>query len=217
MGLTETFGDQLWPPTWPQTLFDLVEGEPDGLAPAARALRAQAVDLIRRDGLPRVTTFADVVDLCTANKVFHPVEGRWRSYAIDADRHPMLEPATSRRRRWKVVSTPLAPTCDDLPPLPGSKFGQRAGWLLLYGGSIDVLARNGVVGRLLPTVRRRHLLDIVGVADDGVWSVRNGLQADAADSMRTLTPDGYWEVLRTALDGVAQTPRPGDPHEGASQ
>ena len=122
----------------------------------------------------------DVLELVVSGYVIHPWDGAWRTYALSADKQPILVPSEKGRMRYLSHGTRLLPKPDDLGPLPrrGDGTGQSS-WLVVYGGTPDVLSKNGVPQGLVRLGRTKPLSDIVFYSsgegtEPKLWSIKAG-------------------------------------------
>ena len=152
-----------YPNDHPQTLAELVDADPDTLThPLAWWLRKQAVTVTNRSENHYINTPVDVLGLIRNGYVIHPIDKTWRSYALTADRQPELEQRDTNRMRYRVVTTKLLPKPDDLAVLGTARTGdKKPAWLIVYAGTPDVLAKNGVEQGLSRIVATRDVVDIV--------------------------------------------------------
>lgn len=183
-----------YPEDHPQTVAELVSAEPDTLShPLAWFLRKQAIEATRSSERHYVNGPQDALRLLRNGYVLHPWEGSWVSYALTGDRQVALVPHDKGGVRTLRKATRLIPKADDLPDLPhgATRGGKKAAWLVIYGGTPEVLSKPHVATGLATLRRRVPTADIVFYT------------CDAAAG----TPPTLWSV--TAGCGVTETGGPG--------
>ena len=157
-----------YPSDYPQTLAELKEANPETIThKLAKYLRAEAVDVSNRSEAHYINGPKDVLTLLRSGYVLHTWDRHWRSYYLDSDRQPELvakvnKDGTVKNRAYNVVTTELLPKLDDIPKLAKSakQTGVQPGWLVIYGGTPDVLTKPGVDKGLEKLVKNRHIFDI---------------------------------------------------------
>lgn len=182
--LTEALALGPYPEDHPQTLADLVAADPDTLShPLAWFLRKQAIEATRAAERHYVTGPKDALRLLGNGYALHAWDGAWVSYGLSADRQVILTPHEKGGVRAMRKATRLIPKVEDLPELPAgqSVSGKRASWLVIFGGTPEVLSKPHVAQGLATLQRRLPIADIVFYscsADGGqaptLWSVRAG-------------------------------------------
>lgn len=186
-GLSEAFEKYgAYPKEYPQTLAELLDASPDSLKhPLAWWLRHQAVDVSNRSEAHYINTPADVAELIRKGYVIHPLDKAWKSYALSADRQPILQPNAKGSLSYQTITTRIIPKPEDLAPLSSpSRSIRKASWLLVYGGKPDVLAKPGVAPGLAKLARMKPIADVVFYHrnNEGIssfWSVRAGTGTQA--------------------------------------
>ena len=183
--LSEALADLgAYPADHPQSLAELVLADPESLThPLAWFLRKQAVEATRSSQRHYVNGPQDALRLLRNGYVLHPWEGCWVSYALTGDRQVALVPHDKGGVRTLRKATRLLPKADELPDLPAgtTRSGRKAAWLVIYGGTPEVLSKPHVAQGLASLRRRVPTADVVfytcdaaaGVAPT-LWSVAAG-------------------------------------------
>lgn len=195
-----------YPADHPQTLAELAAAEPDTItAPAAWFLRRQVIAASRAAERHDVNGPSDVLALLTNGYALHPWEGAWVSYALSARRQVILVPGEGGSMRSLRKATRLIPKTEDLPEIPSTAYRgpKKPGWLLIYGGTPDVLSKEHVAQGLATLQRRVPVADICfyqkgeeGICAPTLWSVR--AQAGVSGTTRVEFPDP--EALRKVVN-----------------
>ena len=174
-----------YPDDHPQTLQELVDADPDTIHhPTAWFLRKQAVEVRRSTEKHYINGPKDAFRMLRNNYVLHPWTGKWSSYGLSENRQVIMVPhpnggTTSLRARTAIIPKP-----DDLPRLPRSRgqHTRQPAWLILHGGTPDVLSKPGVARGLATLNRRCPIADVLfyhcdkeGGIPPTLWSVRAGL------------------------------------------
>lgn len=199
-----------YPEDHPQTLAALLDADPESIKePVAWELRHQALGVARSWESHFVTSPWDVLELIVSGYVIHPWEKAWKSYALSSDRQPILVPSDKGSARYLSKATKLLPKPSDLGPLPqGTSANRSAAWLVVYGGSPEVLSRDGVIPGLVRLTRSVQVADIVffdreAQGQPTLWSVKanTGMSGISRAFAREVPfPDpAIVESLRSAL------------------
>ena len=145
--LSEVFPD--YPEHLPQTLTALREADPEALAscPQALLLRGQMSDLLEVHASHTIHSPWDALELLSRGYVLHPFERKWRAYLLDEHRRPVLSNVSGSSRYTSLVS----PIIFKPEAFRGIKHGYR--WLVVYGGSPDILSKPGVSQGLATCLR----------------------------------------------------------------
>lgn len=186
------------PEDHPQTLADLMSADPDQIShPLAQFLVGQAVALVRSHERHYVRTPEDVLRYLSNKQVLHEWEGAWVAYALSGDRQVVLVPDSTGRVRSLRKATKLLPKFEDLPAIPASAHakGKKPAWLIIYGGTPEVLSKPHVAQGLATLARRTGVADVCfyhSDPDEGVqpslWSLRGGCGATSS-GLRLEFPD----------------------------
>lgn len=178
-GLSELFPE--YPADHPQTLQELFEAEPSTLSnPVAWELRRQSVQMAHSTETHYVNTPWDVLKLITSGYVIRPFEKGWVSHALSATRQPILIPREDGSLRYQKKATKLLPKPDELPNLYRGSGNKRApAWLVVYGGSPEILEKEPVRKGLAKLTRMRAIADIVFYENlpdalPTLWSIKAG-------------------------------------------
>jgi hypothetical protein len=178
-----------YPLDHPQTLAELMDADPKTIQhPLARALRAMAVDLTNRSEKHYITGPWSVLELIAKGYVIHPWSDAWVCYALSGERQPILVPkkpkkgeASSTAQEYLRKATRLIPHAEDLPTLPHERGKRESAWLIVYGGTPEVLSKPGVAKGLTTLARKLPISDVVFYHSDTetgtqptLWSVRAG-------------------------------------------
>lgn len=191
-----------YPEDHPQTLRGLLDADPDTIKhPLAWFLRAQGMDVRRSAEQHYINGPADALRLLRNGYVLHPWTGKWASYALSGSRTVMHTPHPRGGNTPLRVRTAIIPKHEDLPPLPRhGRDGQKSpAWLVIYGGTPEVLSKPGVARGLATLRRRAPVADVLFFhkdADAGIpptlWSIQAGVgMADtgSAGGRRVEFPD----------------------------
>jgi hypothetical protein len=194
-----------YPEDHPQTLTDLVSAEPDTIThPLAWFLRKQAIATTRASEKHHIRGPADVMKLLSNKYVLHPWDGKWVSYALNADREVILVTDDSGRTKSLRKATQRIPRKEDLPDIPASAWrgSKRPAWLVIFGGNPDVLDKEFVARGLATLQRTTSIADICFYECDPdaelpptLWSVRAGVGMSTGDAAVPFpTPETLEEV-----------------------
>jgi hypothetical protein len=154
--LPELFSE--WGSEQPLRLTDLINADYETLDPRARALRAQAVALVHQFEREPVQTAADARKLLERNHLPSP-KRRWCAVALDDTlqrTYTRAEGGAMRMVHTVSDNVPDTKVLSRRAPLP--KEGK---YLLIYGGSPDVLAGPGVVEALALLRSQAAIADIL--------------------------------------------------------
>ena len=181
-----------WPEEYPQTLTELVEADSASLSDhRAKELRSQALDLVRSWEKHHISGPWDALQLLSSGYVLHTWENAWRSYALGSDRAAMMIPKEGGASRYLVKATKLLPQADELPALPSGKGeARKPEWLVIYGGTPEVLSKPGVPQRLAKLLKSAPISDVVFYAKDPtptLWSLRAGVGVKGASKANAAT------------------------------
>lgn len=176
-----------YPTDHPQSLADLVSAEPDTVShPLAWFLRKQTVEAMRSADHHYVRSPGDALTLLRNGYALHSLRGGWVSYALNADRRVVLVPSENSKyggMRSLRKQTRLLPKPEDLPDIPitAKRGNKKPAWLVIYGGTPEVLDKDHVAAGLARLQRCVAVADICfydADPDEGVaptlWSVRAG-------------------------------------------
>ena len=133
----------------------LLQAEPAALSETARALRQVLVDTVK--GTSRVTlTGPAAVRDALKRRLLQPHTDRWTLYGLGQDRRLVQAAREDGGTRNLMVPGDKLPDPASLPPLPhGGK------WLVIWKGSIDTLAIDGVPNRLAKLQREVAVADVI--------------------------------------------------------
>lgn len=185
--LTEAF--PAYPADHPQSLADLVAADPDTISDSlAWFLRKQTVAATRASERHHVRGPEDVLRLLANGYALHAWEGAWVTYGLTADRQVALVTGESGRTKSVRKATRLIPKAADLPDLPhGGHAGKRPAYLVLFGGTPEVLEKDHVAQGLATLQRVAPVADVCFYhrdPDAGIpptlWSVRAGVGVTSA-------------------------------------
>lgn len=179
----KSFGE--YPEDHPQTLQELLEADPEDIThELAWFLRAQAVEVKRSSEDHYINGPTDSFRLLKNSYVLHPWTDKWVSYGLSARRQVITTPHARGGVSSLRVYTPIIPKVTDLPklPNPATKSVKRPAWLVIFGGSPEVLSKPGVAQGLATLQRRAEIADIQFFhrdRDAGIpptlWSLRAGV------------------------------------------
>lgn len=174
-----------YPEDHPQTLRALLDADPDTIShPLAWFLRSQAVEVKRSSEQHYVNSPHDAFRLLRNGYVLHPWTGKWVAYALTGSRTVLHVPHPRGGVTPLRVRTPIIPKVDDLPRLPkGTAEARRLPtWLVIYGGTPDVMSKPGVARGLATLRRRAPVADVLFFhkdPDNGIpptlWSLQAGV------------------------------------------
>lgn len=210
-----------YPEDHPQTLKALWEADPDQIHhQVAWELRRMTFEAVRSTGAKRVHSPIEAFTLLKNGYALRPLEGAWTSVGLSETREVIRVPHHRGGVATLRVYTPLIPKVDDLPVLPrtpGRRSGKTAAWLVIYGGTPEVLSKPGVakglatLRRRLPREKRAGVADILFFHKDleaGVpptlWSVMAGCgmqENGSPEGVRLEFPDP--EALETVRKGAS--------------
>lgn len=173
-----------YPEDHPQSLRELIDASPESIThELAWFLRKEGVEVRRSSERHYINGPEDAFTLLKNKYVLHPLTGRWSSYALSETRQVITVPHQSGGSVPLRAHTPIIPKAKDLPPLPRAhgKSTKQPGWLIIHGGTPDVLSKPGVargLAHLQETVSVRDILFYSYDKNAGVpptmWSVRAG-------------------------------------------
>lgn len=171
----------VYPDDHPQTLKDLLDADPASITNEfAWFLRAQAVEVMRSSENHYVNGPKDAFGLLKNGYALHPWSGKWVSYALSSQRQ-LVKVAHERGGLVPLRKyTPIIPKWEDLPQLPfdGGAGVKKPAWLVIYGGTPEVLSKPGVARGLATLQRRASVSDVLffdRVSVPTLWSVRAGV------------------------------------------
>jgi hypothetical protein len=153
-----------YPEDHPSTLRGLLDAEPDTIThPLAWFLRAQAVEVKRSAEQHYVNSPKDAFKLLRNGYVLHPWTGKWTSYALSGSRQVITVPHPRGGVTPLLVHTPILPKHDDLLALPpgARNAAKQPAWLVIFGGTPDVLSKPGVAKGLNTLRRRAPVADVL--------------------------------------------------------
>lgn len=200
-----------YPEDHPQTLRDLLDADPETIShPLAWYLRAQAVEVKRSTEQHYINSPRDAFRLLRNGYMLHPWTGKWVAYALSGSRTVLSVPHPRGGVTPLRVRTPIIPKADDLPKLPRSADGRRTPtWLVIYGGTPEVMSKPGVARGLASLRRRKPVADVLffhkdptsGVAPT-LWSLQAGVGLRENGSATGVVvpfpdPDALEEARRT--------------------
>lgn len=173
-----------YPQDHPQTLRELLAADPDTIShPLAWALRAQAVEVKRSSSSHQINGPKDAFRLLKNGYALHPWTGKWQSYALSSARELVQVPHPRGGTRPMRVSTPIIPKFDDLPQIPRGteSAGRKPAWMLVFGGTPEVLSKDGVARGLATLQARAPIADVLFFSKDAangepptMWSLAAG-------------------------------------------
>jgi len=151
-----------YPEEYPQNLADLVEAEIETITdPVARELRKQTLAVVRAGVAHFINGPWDVLELLTSGYVLRSWDKAWASYALDPSRQPILVPNQNGVSTYLKKHTKLLPKIDDLPPLYTGREKTPPKWLVIYGGSPEILKKEPVRKGLLRLTREVKVADFI--------------------------------------------------------
>lgn len=169
-----------YPQEYPQTLAALLDANPQEIeGDLAWGLRKHALAVTSTWEQHHINSPWDVLELIVSGYIIHPWEGAWRTYALSGDRQPVMTPSKEGRMRYLSHGTRLLPKPDDLGPLPTTGNQGKPAWLVVYGGTPDVLSKAGVAQGLTRLIRTKPIADIVFYSavegqNPTLWSIKAG-------------------------------------------
>lgn len=199
----ETLGP--YPADHPQTLLELLDADPESLNhPLAWWLRGQAVEVRRSSEAHYIRSPKDALKLLKNGYVLHPWSGKWNAYALSENRQVIRVPHARGGTTPLRKVTPIIPKAADLPTLPrgASRDGRSTkspAWLVIYGGTPDVMTKPGVARGLASLQARSPVADVLFFDGDKrsgrpptLWSVKagHGIQVNGdPDGLEVSFPD----------------------------
>lgn len=194
-----------YPIDHPQTLTDLLAADPESINhDLAWFLRKQVLNATRAGERHYVRGPGDVLNLLKNGYALHSWENTWVSYGLSADRQVILMNDDKGGMRSMRKATPLLPKSSDLPNFPASaKRGTKPpAWLVIYGGTPEVLEKDHVTAGLNALVRSVPVADICFYASDPeaglpptLWSVRARSGVSASSGRGSAVPFPNLEKL----------------------
>ena len=176
-----------YPSDHPQTMKDLVNADPDTVHhPLAWFLRAQAVAVSRSAEAHYVNSPKDAFTLLRNKYVLHPWTGKWTTYAMTGSRQVAVVPHPKGGTTPLRVHTAIIPKFTQLPSLPyeDRSSSRQPAWLVIYGGTPEVLSKPGVARGLATLLRRTPVADVLfytrldpdeGLTTPTMWSIKAGV------------------------------------------
>lgn len=194
-----------YPADHPQTLRGLLDADPESLShPLAWFLRREAVEVQRSTEAHYIHGPKDAFRLLKNGYVLHPWTGKWTSYALSESRQVIKVPHPRGGTTPLRKATPIIPKLTELPDLPRSagrdgRSTKTPAWLLIFGGTPEVLSKPGVARGLATLQARGTVADVLFFDRDKqsgrpptLWSLKTGCGVQEngdPDGLRVEFPD----------------------------
>jgi len=201
-----------YPLDHPQTMQALINADPDTIShPLAWFLRSQGVGVSRSAEAHYVNSPKDAFALLKNKYVLHPWTGKWTTYAMTGSRQVAVVPHPKGGTTPLCVHTAIIPKMRELPSLPyeDRNSTRQPAWLVIYGGTPEVLGKPGVAKGLATLLRHAPVADVLfytrsdeGITVPTMWSVKAGVgMSENGGRAKTLPfpplpPDALEDVRR---------------------
>jgi hypothetical protein len=154
-----------WAPEWPATLTELIQATPEDLDPAAKALRALAINLVQVNERRPILTAQAAAKALEVHQI-SALKRKWTAFALTERRELYyIQAGVGKLRQLHVVDyfVPTHTMLYDEAPLP-----KNGAYLLVYGGGPDVLDDDKALNRFRAMKARFPVCDVM------LWDRREG-------------------------------------------